>query len=34
LKVWQETLGEKDQEITVEAAKNTEVTVTYLTGDL
>ena len=34
LKVWQETLGEKDQEITVEAAKNTEVTVTYLTGGL
>jgi hypothetical protein len=29
LKVWQETLGELDQEITVEAAKITETTFTY-----
>ncbi len=29
LKVWQESLGELDQEITVEAAKTTETTFTY-----
>ena len=29
LKVWQESLGELDQEITVEAAKTTETSFTY-----
>jgi hypothetical protein len=29
LKVWQESLGELDQEITVEAAKSTETSFTY-----
>lgn len=34
LKVWQETLGELDQEITVEGPKNTEADFTYRTSGL